>query len=282
MPCAVAHPCDESALTAVVDAFKAEEMIVPILVGPTAKIKGRRRGGRPRPCGPGDRRHRTAMPPPVKPWPWCARARPRLLMKGSLHRRADGCRGGQDTGLQDGPAHRRIFLEPLFITNAAVNIFPISPPRPTSSRTRLTCIWASASAHRIAILSAMETVNPKVQGTLDAAALYKMADRGQIKGGVLDGPLAMDNAISVEATRARARIKGIVCSSAGRAQIWSHPISRPATCWPKNLSIPLQRRCRRHRARCARADRILTSRADAVRTRGVLRWPPSMPACASP
>ena len=84
---------------------------------------------------------------------------------------------------------------------------------------------------RVAILSAVETVTSKIPSTIKAAALCKMADRGQIVGGILDGPLAFDNAIDLEA----ARIKGIESEVAGRAQTWWCPILRPATCWSKTL-----------------------------------------------
>jgi phosphate acetyltransferase len=82
---------------------------------------------------------------------------------------------------------------------------------------------------RVAILSAVETVTLKIPSTIDAAALCKMAERGQITGGILDGPLAFDNAISPQA----AEIKGIKSAVAGHAQFSSYPISRPGTCWPK-------------------------------------------------
>ena len=103
---------------------------------------------------------------------------------------------------------------------------------------------------RVAILSAMETVNAKVPSTIEAAALCKMADRGQITGAVLDGPLALDNAISAEA----AAIKRIASPVAGRANILVVPDLEAGNMLAKSLSFLATCRCRRHRARCARAD----------------------------
>ena len=114
----------------------------------------------------------------------------------------------------------------------------------------------------MAILSAVETVNPKIPGTLDAAALCKMADRGQIKGGILDGPLALDNAISPEA----ARIKGIVSPVAGQAQILVVPDLEAGNMLAKNLSF-MANADAAGIVLGARVPIILTSRADNVRTR---------------
>ncbi len=133
-----------------------------------------------------------------------------MLMKGSLH--SDELLGAvvdHATGLRTERRISHVFImdvplyaEPLFITDAAVNIFPTSRPNATSSRTpsTSTSLWDSGR-RAVAILSAVETVTPKIPSTLEAAALCKMADRKQIVGGVLDGPLALDNAIDPKARR---------------------------------------------------------------------------------
>ncbi|MFO1075571.1 MAG: bifunctional enoyl-CoA hydratase/phosphate acetyltransferase [Geminicoccaceae bacterium] len=270
VPCAVAHPCDESALTAVVDAFKAE-MIVPILVGPTAKIRGVAEAAGLDLAGLEivDAPHSHAAATQAVALVRAGKAE--LLMKGSLH--TDELMGAvvaKDTGLRTARRISHVFLmdvptypEPLFITDAAVNIFPDLATKADIVQNAIDLhLGLGLGTPRIAILSAMETVNPKVQGTLDAAALCKMADRGQIKGGVLDGPLAMDNAISVEA----ARIKGIVSPVAGRAQILVAPDLEAGNMLAKNLSF-LSNADAAGIVLGARVPIILTSRADAVRTR---------------
>ena len=115
---------------------------------------------------------------------------------------------------------------------------------------------------RVAILSAVETVNPAIASTVEAAALCKMAERGQITGGILDGPLAFDNAIDPEA----ARIKGIVSEVAGRAQILVVPDLEAGNMLAKNLTF-LAKADAAGIVLGARVPIILTSRADSVRTR---------------
>ena len=152
---------------------------------------------------------------------------------------------------------------PLFITDAAINIVP-------DLTTKIDIVQNAIDLHlglglgepRVAILAAVETVNPKMPTTLDAAALCKMADRGQIKGGVLDGPLALDNAISPEA----ARIKGIDSPVAGRAQILVVPDLEAGNMLAKNLSF-MANADAAGIVLGARVPIILTSRADDVRTR---------------
>src|SRR5262249_15208358 len=122
----------------------------------------------------------------------------------------------------------------LFITDAAVNIFPDLDAKRDILQNAIDLYTALLQPKpRVAILSAVETVTPKIPGTIEAAALCKMADRGQIVGGVLDGPLALDNAISVEA----ARIKGITGEVAGRAQILLVPDLEAGNMLAKNLSF---------------------------------------------
>ena len=151
----------------------------------------------------------------------------------------------------------------LLITDAAINIFP-------DLATKVDIVQNAIDLHvglglgepRVAILSAVETVNPKIPGTLDAAALCKMADRGQITGGVLDGPLALDNAISPDA----ARIKGIVSPVAGQAQILVVPDLEAGNMLAKNLSF-MANADAAGIVLGARVPIILTSRADNLRTR---------------
>ena len=155
------------------------------------------------------------------------------------------------------------YPHPLFITDAAINIFPDLP-------TKVDIVQNAIDLHRglglgeprVAILSAVETVNPKIPGTIDAAALCKMADRRQIRGGVLDGPLALDNTISPES----ARIKKIDSPVAGRAQILVAPDLKAGNMLAKNLSF-LANADAAGIVLGARVPIILTSRAGTVRTR---------------
>ena len=120
------------------------------------------------------------------------------------------------------------YPEPLFITDAAINIFPDLEAKGDIVQNAIDLASASGSARRGSPSSPRSRPSiRRSRGTIDAAALCKMADRGQITGGLLDGPLALDNAISPEA----AEIKGIGSPVAGRARSWSCPTSRPATCW---------------------------------------------------
>ena len=140
------------------------------------------------------------------------------------------------------------YPEPLFITDAAINIFPDLETKADIIRNVIDHHGLGLGEPRVAILSAVEQVTPSIPSTIEAAALCKMADRGQIAGGLLDGPLALDNAISPDA----ARIKGIRSHVAGVAQCWWCRTWRPATCWPEP-HLPGQCRGRRHRAGRARA-----------------------------
>ena len=162
--------------------------------------------------------------------------RAEALMKGSLH--TDELMGAvvkRDTGLRTARRISHCFVmdvpdhdQPLIITDAAVNIAPDLKAKVDIIQNAIDLAHAWGSEVRVAILSAMETVNPDVPSTLEAAALCKMADRGQITGRLLDGPLALDNAISPEA----ARIKKIASPVAGAPSCWCR-IWKPATCWPR-------------------------------------------------
>jgi phosphate acetyltransferase len=268
--CAVAHPCEESALKGAVDAAQAG-IIVPILVGPAAKI-----GATAAEAGldissfqlvDAPHSHEAA----ARAVELVRAGQAELLMKGSLH--TDELMSevvAKETGLRTGRRISHVFIMsvptypyPLFITDAAVNIVP-------DLTTKIDIVQNAIDLHlglglgepRVAILSAVETVNPKMPTTLDAAALCKMADRSQIKGGVLDGPLAFDNAISPDA----ARIKGIDSPVAGRAQILVVPDLEAGNMLAKNLSF-LANADAAGIVLGARVPIILTSRADEVRTK---------------
>jgi phosphate acetyltransferase len=151
----------------------------------------------------------------------------------------------------------------LFITDAAVNIFPdLEAKRDIVQNAVDLHIGLGLGTPKVAILSAVETVTPKIPSTIDAAALCKMADRGQIVGAELDGPLAFDNAISPEA----ARIKGIRSTVAGQAQILVVPDLEAGNMLAKNLTF-LSGADAAGIVLGARVPVILTSRADEVRTR---------------
>lgn len=266
----VAHPCDESSLRGAIDAA-TEEIIEPILVGPEAKIRavaaehGIDISGRKIVDAPHS--HAAAA---------CAVALIRegkgeLLMKGSLHTdelmkevtsSATGLRTERRIShvfVMDVPGHP----ETLFITDAAINIFPDLDTKRDIIQNAID-LWAGVGLGipKVAILSAVETVTTKIPSTIEAAALCKMAERGQITGGVLDGPLAFDNAISPEA----AAIKGIDGPVAGHGQILVVPDLEAGNMLAKNLTF-LAHAGAAGIVVGARVPIILTSRADSVRSR---------------
>ncbi|NVN40411.1 bifunctional enoyl-CoA hydratase/phosphate acetyltransferase [Ameyamaea chiangmaiensis] len=152
---------------------------------------------------------------------------------------------------------------PLFVTDAAINIAPDLLAKRDIVQNAIDLHHALGfGAPRVALLSAVETVNPRIQGTIDAACLCKMADRGQITGGVLDGPLGMDNAVDADA----ARIKGIVSPVAGRAQILVAPDLEAGNMLAKNL-IYMGKADAAGLVLGARLPIVLTSRADGARAR---------------
>jgi phosphate acetyltransferase len=270
VPTAVAHPCDESSLTGAVDAAKMG-LIAPILVGPAARIKSVAAN-----CGLNiaafeivDTPHSHASA--AEAVRLVREGRAECLMKGSLH--TDELMGAvvsREGGLRTARRISHCFVmdvptypEPLIISDAAINIAPTLEDKIDIVQNAIDLARAlGVTEVRVAILSAMETVNPKVPSTIEAAALCKMADRGQITGGVLDGPLALDNAISVEA----ARIKGIVSPVAGQADILLVPDLEAGNMLAKNLSFLAQADAAGV-VLGARVPIILTSRADNVRTR---------------
>jgi len=192
-------------------------------------------------------------------------------MKGSLH--TDELMAAvvkRDTGLRTARRISHCFImdvpghpHPLIITDAAVNIAPTLKDKVDIVQNAIDLAHALGAAEvRVAILSAMETVNPDVPSTLEAAALCKMADRGQITGGILDGPLALDNAISLHA----AQIKKIKSPVAGRANVLVVPDLEAGNMLAKSLTF-LAGADAAGLVLGARVPIILTSRADAVLTR---------------
>jgi phosphate acetyltransferase len=198
-------------------------------------------------------------------------AKGELLMKGSLHTdELMRAVTSSSTGLRTARRISHVFVmdvptyaETLFITDAAINIAPdLDAKRDIVQNAIDLYSQVGLGTPRVAILSAVETVTTEIPSTIEAAALCKMADRGQISGGILDGPLAFDNAIDPEA----ARIKGIVSEVAGRAQILVVPDLEAGNMLAKNLTF-LARADAAGIVLGARVPIILTSRADSVRTR---------------
>lgn len=267
---AIVHPCDAPSLAAAVAAADAG-LLVPVLVGPEAKIRALAAAGGIDIGGyrlvPTRHSHAAA----AEAVALVRRGEVEVLVKGSLH--TDELMHevvAPDTGLATERRISHVYLfdvaaypRPLLITDAAINI------QPSLADKRDICQNAIDLAHaidipqpKLAILSAVETVSAKLPSTLDAAALCKMADRGQITGGILDGPLAFDNAVSLEA----ARTKGIVSPVAGQADILVVPDLEAGNMLAKQLTffdgadgagIVLG----------ARLPIVLTSRADPPRSR---------------
>jgi phosphotransacetylase/acyl dehydratase len=264
---AVVHPCDAASLGAAVEAAKAG-LIVPVLVGPRGKIQA---------VAAAENLDISAFRLVEAPHSHAAAAQAaamgqrgevEALMKGSLH--TDELMHEVVAQLGTGRRISHVYLfdvtaypRPLMITDAAINI------QPSLSDKRDICQNAIDFAHvlgiaqpRVAILAAVETVSDKMPSTLDAAALCKMAERGQIKGGMLDGPLAFDNAISPEA----ARTKEIVSPVAGRADILLVPNIEAGNMLAKQLTF-FDGADGAGLVLGARLPIILTSRADPPRTR---------------
>jgi phosphate acetyltransferase len=266
----VAHPCDETSLRGAVEAAEAG-IIVPILVGPAAKISAvaQRYGLDISRFQVVDAPHSDAAA--AKAVQLIRESKGELLMKGSLHtdELMRAVASGQ-TGLRTARRISHVFImdvptypETLFITDAAINIFPdLEAKRDIVQNVIDLFTQVGLGNPRVAILSAVETVTPEIPSTIEAAALCKMADRGQITGGVLDGPLAFDNAIDPQA----AEIKGIKSAVAGRAQILVVPDLEAGNMLAKNLTF-LAKADAAGIVLGARVPIILTSRADSVRAR---------------
>jgi len=267
---AVAHPCDESSLTGALDAAKLG-LIRPLLVGPKAKIDAAARkakldlGGVQVIDAPHSHGAAAAAVELVRA------GKAEALMKGSLH--TDELMAAvvkRDTGLRTARRLSHCFVmdvpsyeSALIISDAAVNIAPTLEEKVDIVQNAIDLARALRFPEvRVAILSAMETVNPKVPSTVEAAALCKMADRGQITGGILDGPLALDNAIDLAA----AGIKKIVSPVAGRANVLIVPDLEAGNMLAKSLSF-LAKADSAGIVLGAKVPIILTSRADSVMAR---------------
>lgn len=266
----VVHPCDETSLRGAVEAAQLG-IIRPVLVGPAAKIAAvaaehKLDIGRFEIV---DVPHSDAAA--AKGVELIRQSHGELLMKGSLHTdELMRAVTSSSTGLRTARRISHVFImdvptyaETLFITDAAINIFPDLDAKRDIIQNAVD-LWTQVGlgTPRVAILSAVEIVTSKIPSTIDAAALCKMAERGQITGGLLDGPLAFDNAVDPEA----ARIKGIKSEVAGRAQILVVPDLEAGNMLAKNLSF-LARADAAGIVLGARVPIILTSRADSVRTR---------------
>jgi phosphotransacetylase len=268
--CAVVHPCDRDSLEGALEAA-ARGMIVPTLVGPEAKIRAAAAA-----CGADlagiaivatEHSHAAAATAAAM----ARDGKVDALMKGSLHTDelmeavvADvanlrTARRMSQTFVLDVPAYPRL----LFVTDAAINIAPDLKAKADIAQNAIDLARIlGIDCPKVAILAAVEVVNPKMQATLDAAALCKMADRGQITGGVLDGPLAFDNAVSPEA----AKTKGIVSPVAGCADILLAPDLDAGNMVAKQLQY-LAGASSAGIVMGARVPIVLTSRADSVRSR---------------
>jgi phosphate acetyltransferase len=266
----VVHPCDETSLRGAVEAA-ATGLISATLVGPAATIKkvAREHNLDIGKCELVDVAHSDAAA--SKAVELIRAGQGELLMKGSLH--TDELMRpvtASATGLRTERRISHVFImdvptypETLFITDAAINIFPdLDAKRDIVQNAIDLFTQIGLGKPRVAILSAVETVTTKIPSTIDAAALCKMADRGQITGAILDGPLAFDNAIDPEA----ARIKGIHSPVAGRAQILVVPDLEAGNMLAKNL-VYLSKADSAGLVLGARVPIVLTSRADSVRSR---------------
>ena len=270
IPTAVAHPCEATALAGAVEAGR-RGLIQPILVGPVAKIRDVAAGAK---IDLGQlevvaaRHSHAAAEQAVE---LVRKGAAELLMKGSLH--TDELLGAvvaRDTGLRTARRMSHVFImdvptyhKVLLITDGAINIAPTLEDKVDICQNAIDLlILLGVERPKVAILAAVETVTSKMAATLDAAALCKMAERGQIVGAGLEGPLAFDNAISKEA----ARVKGIDSPVAGDPDVLLVPDLESGNMVAK-LLIFLGKADSAGLVLGARVPIILTSRADSVRSR---------------
>jgi phosphate acetyltransferase len=269
IPTAVAWPCDETSLAGAIHAG-TKGLITPILVGPQATIAelAKQHGidlGTTEVVDVADS-HAAA----AKAVALVREGKAELLMKGSLH--SDEILGAvvAKEGLRAGRRLSHVFLmdvptyhKALIVTDGAINIAPTLEDKVDIVQNAIDLARAfGVERPKVAILAAVETVNSKMSATTDAACLCKMAERGQIKGGLLDGPLAFDNAISRDA----AKIKGIVSEVAGDPDILLAPDLEAGNMIAKQLSF-LANADSAGLVLGARVPVILTSRADSLRSR---------------
>jgi phosphate acetyltransferase len=267
---AVVHPCDQNSLEGAVDAARLG-LMAPILVGPAERIcevaAGLKLDISALPIVSTEHSHASA----ARAVELVREGKAEALMKGSLHTdelmsavvKSDGglrtARRLSHCFVMDVPGH----ADPLIITDAAINIVPTLADKVDILQNAIDLAHVLEFAEvRVAILSAVETVNPKIPSTIEAGALCKMADRGQITGAILDGPLAFDNAISREA----AAIKHITSPVAGRANLILVPDLEAGNMLAKSLSF-LANADAAGIVLGARVPVILTSRADSVQAR---------------
>jgi phosphate acetyltransferase len=269
-PTAVAYPCDESSLKGAIEAAELG-LLAPILVGPRGKIEALAKQ-----FGTDISRYEVVDAPDSQAAAEAAvrlvrEGKAEMLMKGSLH--TDEILAAvvaRDTGLRTGRRISHCFVmdvptleQAIIITDAAVNIFPTFEDKVHIIQNAIDlAISLGKLKPKVAILSAMETVNPKVPSTIEAGALCKMADRGQITGGILDGPLALDNAINLNA----AKTKKIDSPVAGQADILVVPDLEAGNMLAKSLTF-LADADSAGIVLGARVPIILTSRADSVMSR---------------
>lgn len=267
---AVVHPVDNNSLEGAIEAAR-EKLIVPVLVGPEAKIRKAADLAGIDLTGIEivDALHSDDAA--EKAVALARSGKVEALMKGALH--TDELLHAvvnRDTGLRTKRRLSHVFAidaprypRPLFITDAAINIYPTLEDKVDIVQNAIDLVHALGIAEpKVAILSAVETVSPAIKSTLDAAALCKMADRGQITGGILDGPLAFDNAVSAEA----AKTKGIESPVAGFADIFVVPDLEAGNMLAKQLEYLADAEIAGI-ALGARVPIILTSRADKVLSR---------------
>jgi len=270
VPAAVVHPCEESALAGAVEAAQ-KGLIDPFLVGPAAKISevADSAGLDISKLKIVDVPHSHASA--TRAVELVREGKAEILMKGSLHTdelmsaivsREGGLRTGRRIShvfIMDVPTYHKVLL----ITDAAINIAPTLEDKVDICQNAIDlAISLGLEKPKVAILAAVETVTSKMPATIDAAALCKMAERGQIKGGILDGPLAFDNAISAQA----AETKGIKSAVAGDPDILLAPDLESGNILAKQLSF-LANADSAGMVLGAKVPVILTSRADSVRSR---------------
>ena len=267
---AVAYPCEESALAGAVEAGRAK-LIVPLLVGPASQIAEIAAASNI------DISHLQIIDAPNsvaaarKAVELIREGKAEILMKGSLHTdelmaavvsREGGLRTGRRIShafVMDVPTYHKV----LIVTDGAINIAPTLEEKVDICQNAIDLARSlGLETPKVAIVTAVETVNSKMPATLDAAALCKMAERGQIKGAILDGPLAFDNAISKQA----AKTKGIKSEVAGDPDILLAPDLEAGNILAKQLSF-LANADSAGLVLGARVPVILTSRADSVRSR---------------
>ena len=270
IPTAVAHPCEASALEGAVEAAQ-RGLITPLLVGPAARIADVAESSAIDLSGfeivDAPHSHGAA----AKAVELVKQGRAEILMKGSLHTdelmsaivsREGGLRTARRIShvfIMDVPTYHKV----LIVTDAAINIAPTLEDKVDICQNAIDlAISLGLEKPKVAILAAVETVTSKMPATLDAAALCKMAERGQIKGGILDGPLAFDNAISAQA----AETKGIKSAVAGDPDILLAPDLEAGNILAKQLTF-LANADSAGMVLGAKVPVILTSRADSVRSR---------------